>query len=77
MSQTHRSGVFIVNFEHILFLFPVFFIADFEQVNISWDRPLNNSNARTMWIFLLSFYETTKHEYIEEYVHGTMIFAGD
>ena len=32
-----RSGVFIVNLEHIPHLFQTFFFfADFEQVNISW-----------------------------------------
>ena len=30
-----RSGVFIVNFEHISYLFLVS-IVDFEQVNVSW-----------------------------------------
>ena len=31
-----RSGVFIVNFEHILHLFYSISIVDFEQVNLSW-----------------------------------------
>ena len=35
--QSRRSGIFIVNFEHILHLFLVFSvpIVDFEQVDIS------------------------------------------
>ena len=34
-----RSGVFIVNFEHILYLFLVFqfLTLNFEQVNVSWE----------------------------------------
>ena len=32
----HRSGVFIVNFEHIS-LFSSVSIVDFEQVNVRWD----------------------------------------
>ena len=39
-----RSGLFIVNFEHISHLFLVFlsfFIVAFEQVNVSWLRKLN------------------------------------
>ena len=31
-----RSGVFIVNFEHMSNLFPNVSIVDFEQVNVSW-----------------------------------------
>ena len=31
-----RSGVFIVNLEHILHLFLVFLFTDFEQANVSW-----------------------------------------
>ena len=31
-----RSGVFIVNFEHISHPFPMFLIVDFEQVNVRW-----------------------------------------
>ena len=33
--QGHCAGVFIVNFEHISYLFVVSFV-DFEQANISW-----------------------------------------
>ena len=33
-----RSGVFIVNFEHISHLFLQFFYCHFEQVNVSWDE---------------------------------------
>ena len=33
--QRRRSGVFIVNFEHIFTPFPSFFIVDFEQVNVN------------------------------------------
>ena len=40
--QWHRSGVFIVNFGHIS-LFLGVSIVDFEQVNVSWDRPLIQS----------------------------------
>ena len=38
IQQRHqrRSGVFIINFEHILHLFRAS-IVDFEQVNVSWD----------------------------------------
>ena len=36
--QWHRSGVFIVNFEHISHLFPsVSIVVDFQQVNVSWE----------------------------------------
>ena len=31
------SGVFLVNFEHILHLFLSVSIVDFEQVNVSWE----------------------------------------
>ena len=31
-----RSGVFIVNFEHILHIFSSVFIVVFKQVNVSW-----------------------------------------
>ena len=34
--QWRRSGVFIVNFEHIFTLFPSVSIVDFEQVNVGW-----------------------------------------
>ena len=34
--QWRRSGVFIVNFEHILQLFAGLLFVDFEQVNVSW-----------------------------------------
>ena len=35
--QWCRSGVFIVNFEHISHLFLVsLLVGDFEQVNVSW-----------------------------------------
>ena len=34
--QWHRSGVFIVNFEHIAHLFSNVYIVDIEQVNVSW-----------------------------------------
>ena len=33
----HRSGVFIVNFEHISRLFSSVSIVEFEQVKVSWD----------------------------------------
>ena len=33
--QCLRLGIFIVNFEHILYLFLVF-IVEFQQVNVSW-----------------------------------------
>ena len=33
-----RSGVFIVNFERISYLFLVFFFVDFEHVNVNWVR---------------------------------------
>ena len=36
-SLWHRSGVFIVNFEHISRLFSSVSIVDFEQVKVSWD----------------------------------------
>ena len=36
-SQWRRSLFFIVNFKHILHLFSVVSIVDFEQVNVSWD----------------------------------------
>ena len=32
-----RSGVFIVNFEHISHIFLAFLLFDFEQANVSWD----------------------------------------
>ena len=32
-----RSGVFIVNFEHISHLVPVFFFVNFEHVIAVWD----------------------------------------
>ena len=32
-----RSGVFVVNFEHISHLALVFLIANFKQVNAGWD----------------------------------------
>ena len=32
-----RSGVFIVNFEHISHLLLVFLLLTFEQVNVCWD----------------------------------------
>ena len=34
---TAPHGDFIVNSKHIAHLFLVFFIIDFEQVNVSWD----------------------------------------
>ena len=36
IQRMRHSGVFIVNFEHILHL--VFSIVGFEQANISWER---------------------------------------
>ena len=33
-----RSGIFIVNFEHISHLFLVFLIVNFKQVNAGWDK---------------------------------------
>ena len=35
--QYRRSGVFIVNFEHILHLFSNASIVDFEQLNVRWE----------------------------------------
>ena len=35
---TRRSGVFIVNFEHISHIALVFSIFGFEQVNVSWEE---------------------------------------
>ena len=35
--QWRRSGVFIVNFEHISHPFSSVYIVDFEQVNVSWE----------------------------------------
>ena len=35
-TKRRRSGVFIVNFEYILYMFSIVSIVDFEQVNISW-----------------------------------------
>ena len=36
--ETPRSRVFIVNFERISDLFPVFMLfVDFQQLNVSWD----------------------------------------
>ena len=40
--QWHRSGVSIVNFEHISHLFSSVSIVDFEQVNVSWESFLRN-----------------------------------
>ena len=37
-----RSGVFIVNFEHISHLFPSVFVVDFEQVNVVWVRTMSD-----------------------------------
>ena len=34
--QWHRSDVFIVNFEHVSYLYFSVSIVDFEQVNVSW-----------------------------------------
>ena len=40
--QWRRSGVFIVNFEHISHPFYSVYIADFHQVNVSWcTRPIH------------------------------------
>ena len=36
MRRQRRSGVFLVNFEYISYLFLVFLIVDFEQLNVSW-----------------------------------------
>ena len=37
-SERRRSGVFIVNFEHISYLVLVFFIVNFEHVTADWAR---------------------------------------
>ena len=42
-----RSGVFIVNFEHISHLFLVLLLFIFEEVKISWE------NTRTRWLMYL------------------------
>ena len=34
--QRYRSGVFVFFFEHLQHLFLVFFIVEFEQVNVCW-----------------------------------------
>ena len=38
--QQRRSGVFIVNFEHISHLFLAFLLLDVEQVNVNWVESL-------------------------------------
>ena len=38
----HRSGVFIVNFEHLLHHFFCISIADFEQNKFSWELSLSH-----------------------------------
>ena len=43
--KTLEKDVCIINFEHILYLFVVFFIVDFEQVNVSWVVVLNHSTS--------------------------------
>ena len=40
VNNKDTSGVFIVNFEHILHLILVFSIVNLEQVNAGWDKPL-------------------------------------
>ena len=35
--QWRRSGIFVVNFEHILHLFLMFLLLTFEQVNADWE----------------------------------------
>ena len=35
--QSSLSGVFIVNFEHMLYLFAVFLLLNFEQINVAWE----------------------------------------
>ena len=43
------SGVFIVNFEHILHLFTSVSIGNFEKVNVNWDLfTVNNRQTRTL-----------------------------
>ena len=42
-----RSGVFIVNFEHVSHLFLVSII-DFEQVNISWKDNQHHGNGHDL-----------------------------
>ena len=40
------SGVFIVNFEHISHIF-LFFILDFEHVNVSWVGSITQVHAQS------------------------------
>ena len=35
--QWRRSGIFVVNFEHVLHLFLMFLLLTFEQVNADWE----------------------------------------
>ena len=43
-SQLRHSGVFIVNFKHILHLFLVFPLLTLKQVNVSWVMSIFNEN---------------------------------
>ena len=47
----HRSGVFIVNSEHISDLFLVFLIADFEKVIVCWNRRLKHFCTVRKYLF--------------------------
>ena len=44
--QWRRSGLFIVNFEHISHLFSSASIIDFEQVNVSWVKHPRTDGSR-------------------------------
>ena len=46
--QWSRSGIFIVNFEHILHLALLFLFADFEQINADWERSIPKAQLNSI-----------------------------
>ena len=71
--HSRRSGVFIVNFKHVSYLFCSVYIVDFEQVNVSWVyRRKRQEKQLTSWILFKKIVVRLLMKHVRD--HLSMLF---